>query len=1701
MDQSKKRGDGSQLSSLSHSIKASIYQAEIGKQNGSSENFDFLENFLFPFIAETNRTIHEKAFLNLFMTFICVLQIIFSTFFDTTRQDVIEGINIVGQILFAGLDHYQEHRLTFNIVMTVIDLVFILLFTYSYISFRISFEFNKLSRYILKFLFGNVIIYTAIPNLAFAFSTLSAIGLDPSAANIIFFIVSVLLNIIMFMFYECVAIPTILSPYISSTSVYLWNPSKIVHLVYFFAGSFGISHFFEHFNRWYEVIPPILAIIGSLFAIFIGWTLHPKSKAICVLLLSLGVTLIVSSIISMAHVFVDISPYIRYIVPFAVGFLSVAVTLPLSQRKRNKLISQLSYEAIVDQDLTNEDAKADYFDTLNINGYNKAFTYLIIGLEHASPLFLDFSLTRYLIKKFPEDNNLLIAQTWFVSFFPNEQMTMHTLITLVNKMVKPTMLQRILRYQLHRVHIFRQSSASKEANADLNKVKQLTDSVINENCKFWSNAALPHTDLKDDFHLKLTSIRQKAEAGWAEIIDKYPNNARFASEYSRFLIEGTCNFKEGVRWYHKAIKIESGKKRETDRLFKTFVASYPFYLKKGIVGMNGDIRIKRVMQNPDGTNASVDNTNQTTSTSSSSKSLPSSDRSSNQEDDDSSAFDPIESEKALPQAPLRLAFEAAVTAMKSKVIINTTISAVVKLVISLVLSIIVFIFLYPIFDETSINFAHYTKLNDVEHITTIVADQVFWFIVDGLEKFNANTIKGYIGPNMSITPTYTNLYQTSMTHTVANLTAIMNDRMDKMALDIYLTSLSNSKAEDIITDFLTNTPYPSVTCSGSDSTGYTPTVNEDAINFDGLFRSFLIRGERLGSTETASEPSPAMGTAVLNSKGFCEFYSYYDMLQDAFDDFTKNRSVLYGTEIDHYLNTENPTSIFMGDETTNFSPEEEEKIRNADSIKIDESVTDTSNVFIAFIPFVLLIFAMPAVIFLSSVLSTETKQFTNVLLSMPSDVCIEASGRIQKNIIQNGKSGSLLTSANSTTSFPYFLISLVDSLLLIVILIISACYAQSIDTKLNTYQMHYLLFMEQRNSIMESAYLMQLQIFSNLLEKGQITFDPSTTTLPYIDSAYIKEKYAMTKKRTSMLQGIVDIGDDSFDSALGISNEIDSERFDPRCDQVYDTEFSVDYYRCLSFDRACAFFTSRLAEMEMSLDTLTLQSPDLYNLAFLVNSRIMTGFDSLMNRYDQLFNNQLDNFHMIVIIFFIVAIVVAFISFFVELGILTSIRQMFTSLHTLILRVNPIHFVQNQTALSFLVGKNNSEETHITSAAHAVFFTSADAMLLLNNDGIIEKLNPATTAIFHFTPEQMLGQHSTIIIPKDSPKNQQLYYTMQLMASGQCGLVFETELDGIRDDGVKVPIKATMIGFSSNQRNAEIFAIMCKDQTEEMKQKEAVEIAKKQSDELLLKILPPDIIRRINRGEKDITMVVPSASVIFIDICQFSAYMATLSASQLMSNLNAVFTAYDKIVADLPLITKIKLIGDDYMAAAGLFSPDEPPKMHAIQTITFGLRVLDAIEDLNDQLNASLAVRIGVNSGGPIIAGVLGTEKPLFDIIGDTINVAARLQSTCIPGNVQISKGTYELVAQESRFHIEERGEIFLKGKGNQTTYLVTHQGKHSRISYKDINLPPALQQEVDKATHPQQNQEGEQPPEPVQTQQQPETNPKPTTSKPKPTK
>jgi class 3 adenylate cyclase len=189
---------------------------------------------------------------------------------------------------------------------------------------------------------------------------------------------------------------------------------------------------------------------------------------------------------------------------------------------------------------------------------------------------------------------------------------------------------------------------------------------------------------------------------------------------------------------------------------------------------------------------------------------------------------------------------------------------------------------------------------------------------------------------------------------------------------------------------------------------------------------------------------------------------------------------------------------------------------------------------------------------------------------------------------------------------------------------------------------------------------------------------------------------------------------------------------------------------------------------------------------------------------------------------------------------------------------------------------------------------------------------------------------------------------------------------------------------------------------------------------------------------------VSSATIVFIDIVSFTPWCGSLSADKVMMTLNAMFKKFDQNCSNYPMMMRIKCIGDCYMGAGGIFDEINHATQHSKQVVSFGLDCIDSINELNTELGESLQIRVGVNTGGPIYAGVLGgigSGKPSFEILGPAINIAQQMEHHGLPGQVHISRPVYELI-YGGEFKVTERGSIEIKS-GPMVTYLVTGRNQH----------------------------------------------------------
>jgi adenylate cyclase len=203
------------------------------------------------------------------------------------------------------------------------------------------------------------------------------------------------------------------------------------------------------------------------------------------------------------------------------------------------------------------------------------------------------------------------------------------------------------------------------------------------------------------------------------------------------------------------------------------------------------------------------------------------------------------------------------------------------------------------------------------------------------------------------------------------------------------------------------------------------------------------------------------------------------------------------------------------------------------------------------------------------------------------------------------------------------------------------------------------------------------------------------------------------------------------------------------------------------------------------------------------------------------------------------------------------------------------------------------------------------------------------------------------------------------------------------------------------------------------------------SEMILGNIFPRRIVERLKNGEVTIADRYVDTTLLFSDLVGFTELTRFMSPPDLVKLLDDLITGFDQLSERLHKIEKIKTIGDAYLVVSGM--PEENPH-HATDICHMALAMLRFVEEFNQSHGLSLQIRIGINSG-PVIGGVIGPKKFTFDLWGDTVNLASRLETTGLPGRIQVSQSTWELTRDHFRF--ESRQSIEIKGFGSMPTYFL----------------------------------------------------------------
>ena len=304
--------------------------------------------------------------------------------------------------------------------------------------------------------------------------------------------------------------------------------------------------------------------------------------------------------------------------------------------------------------------------------------------------------------------------------------------------------------------------------------------------------------------------------------------------------------------------------------------------------------------------------------------------------------------------------------------------------------------------------------------------------------------------------------------------------------------------------------------------------------------------------------------------------------------------------------------------------------------------------------------------------------------------------------------------------------------------------------------------------------------------------------------------------------------------------------------------------------------------------------------------------------------------------------------------------------------------------------------------------------------------NPALAKLYGYdSPEELMSDIKNI--------SQQLYVDAERRLEFVAAMEADNAVSGFesmvcRKDGRRIWVSENVRAVRDAKGELIYYEGTVSDITERKLAQEALKFQQEQSEKLLLNILPKPIAERLKAKQSTIADSFADVSVLFADIVGFTELSARMSPTELVKRLNVIFSHFDQL-AEKYGVEKIKTIGDAYMVVGGLPMPRDD---HAEAIAQMALGMQAKIAKLSADTGEKLAIRVGINSG-PVVAGVIGVSKFTYDLWGDTVNVAARMEATGNAGRIQVTDVTYELL--KDKYLFERRGVIPVKGKGDMMTY------------------------------------------------------------------
>ena len=318
---------------------------------------------------------------------------------------------------------------------------------------------------------------------------------------------------------------------------------------------------------------------------------------------------------------------------------------------------------------------------------------------------------------------------------------------------------------------------------------------------------------------------------------------------------------------------------------------------------------------------------------------------------------------------------------------------------------------------------------------------------------------------------------------------------------------------------------------------------------------------------------------------------------------------------------------------------------------------------------------------------------------------------------------------------------------------------------------------------------------------------------------------------------------------------------------------------------------------------------------------------------------------------------------------------------------------------------------------------AADAFIIHDFQGKIVDVNQSTCRSLGYTRAELLNFYVADI--EANFLSEEIYKKWQELTYG-----VPITIQGIhkRKDSTTFPVEVRLGLLKAG--NGNLILALCRDITERKKAEQALLLEQEKSDKLLLNILPKPIADKLKENQDTIAEGFAEVTVLFADLVGFTELASFAHPEKLVYWLNEIFSRFD-LLAEKYGLEKIKTIGDAYMVVGGL---PKPMENHAEAIALMAIDILEEVGRFADEHKRDFRIRIGINTG-PVVAGVIGRKKFIYDLWGDTVNIASRMESHGIPGVIQVTENTYQIL--QEKFLFTERGFIDIKGKGQMRAYIL----------------------------------------------------------------